>query len=203
MAEPADVIGTAERVSFEDFAAASGARLFAAALAQCGQDQAEAGELLAGALTRARRRWARISRSADPEARVRQMLTGRPAARRRLAASRGREESGRSPGTATPAAGPPPAGLMMAVAHRHRRYQRRLRAGCVAGVAVLALALALALLAHRLSGRAANPASTPGRVASCVDAPTHEAQMLCVRYAGPVAPPAAVTGRRRGRSVHG
>jgi hypothetical protein len=183
VAEPFDVIGTAEATSFDDFVAASSARLFAAALLLSEQRQAIAEELLAGVLARACRRWGRISRSADPEARVGQMLVD-SAGRRQP----GARELRRTLGGAIAAAESPPAGLMQAVRRRHRRYQRRLGAGCVLGAAVLALALSLvARGSHESLTRRAAPAhATPGRLVSCVEAwSNHEARTLCARYAGP------------------
>ena len=194
VAEPLDVIGTAERVSFDDFVAASSARLFAVALRQCEHRPAAAEELLRYALARACRHWARISRSADPEARVRQMLVDSSSRGRRPQASGGRAE-------VADAAGAPPAGLMAAVRHQHRRYQRRLRAGCVLAAVVVALAVSVvalgSLVAHgpraRLGKAAASGHPSPGKIVSCVDAwHTHEARIICARFAGPPVAPRVV-----------
>jgi RNA polymerase sigma-70 factor (sigma-E family) len=60
--------------SFEEFVAASSARLFTLAVLLCGQNRSEAEDLLQGVLERAYRRWAGICRAGDPERYVRQML---------------------------------------------------------------------------------------------------------------------------------
>jgi RNA polymerase sigma-70 factor (sigma-E family) len=72
-AEPPDVIGFDDR-SFEDFVAGSSARLFTTAKLLTGGHRAEAEDLLQVAYERAYRHWARISRRADPERYVRQIL---------------------------------------------------------------------------------------------------------------------------------
>ena len=72
-AEPPDVIGFDDR-SFEDFVAGSSARLFTTAKLLTGGHRAEAEDLLQGAYERAYRHWGRISRRADPERYVRQIL---------------------------------------------------------------------------------------------------------------------------------
>ena len=68
-----DVIGAGDS-SFEDFVAGSSARLFTMARLLTGGNRAEAEDLLQGAYERAYRRWGRISRRADPERYVRQIL---------------------------------------------------------------------------------------------------------------------------------
>jgi RNA polymerase sigma-70 factor (sigma-E family) len=72
-AEPPDVIGFDDS-SFEDFVAGSSARLFTTAKLLTGGHRAEAEDLLQGAYERAYRHWGRISRRADPERYVRQIL---------------------------------------------------------------------------------------------------------------------------------
>ncbi|MGI8447305.1 MAG: SigE family RNA polymerase sigma factor [Streptosporangiaceae bacterium] len=71
--EPPDVIGNDDS-SFEDFVAGSSARLFTVARLLTGGNRAEAEDLLQGAYERAYRRWGRITRRADPERYVRQIL---------------------------------------------------------------------------------------------------------------------------------
>lgn len=71
--EPPDVIGHDDS-SFEDFVAGSSARLFTMARLLTGGNRAEAEDLLQGAYERAYRRWGRITRRADPERYVRQIL---------------------------------------------------------------------------------------------------------------------------------
>jgi RNA polymerase sigma-70 factor (sigma-E family) len=71
--EPPDVIGNDDS-SFEDFVAGSSARLFTMARLLTGGNRAEAEDLLQGAYERAYRRWGRITRRADPERYVRQIL---------------------------------------------------------------------------------------------------------------------------------
>jgi len=71
--ERPDVIGDDDS-SFEDFVAGSSARLFTMARLLTGGHRAEAEDLLQGAYERAYRRWGRISRRADPERYVRQIL---------------------------------------------------------------------------------------------------------------------------------
>ena len=68
-----DVIGAGDS-SFEDFVAGSSARLFTMARLLTGGSRTEAEDLLQGAYERAYRRWGRISRRADPERHVRQIL---------------------------------------------------------------------------------------------------------------------------------
>ena len=68
-----DIIGAGDS-SFEDFVGGSSARLFTMARLLTGGNRAEAEDLLQGAYERAYRRWARISRRADPERYVRQIL---------------------------------------------------------------------------------------------------------------------------------
>ena len=70
---PPDVIGV-DDTSFDDFVAGSSARLFTMARLLTGGHRAEAEDLLQGAYERAYRRWGRISRRADPERYVRQIL---------------------------------------------------------------------------------------------------------------------------------
>lgn len=70
---PPDVIGNDDS-SFEDFVAGSSARLFTVARLLTGGNRAEAEDLLQGAYERAYRRWGRITRRADPERYVRQIL---------------------------------------------------------------------------------------------------------------------------------
>jgi RNA polymerase sigma-70 factor (sigma-E family) len=70
---PPDVIGVDDS-SFDDFVAGSSARLFTMARLLTGGHRAEAEDLLQGAYERAYRRWGRISRRADPERYVRQIL---------------------------------------------------------------------------------------------------------------------------------
>ena len=72
-AEPPDVIGVDDS-SFEDFVNGSSARLFTMARLLTGGNRAEAEDLLQGAYERAYRRWGHISRRADPERYVRQIL---------------------------------------------------------------------------------------------------------------------------------
>jgi RNA polymerase sigma-70 factor (sigma-E family) len=72
-AEPPDIIGV-EDASFDDFVAASSARLFTMARLLTSGHRAEAEDLLQGAYERAYRHWGRISRRGDPERYVRQML---------------------------------------------------------------------------------------------------------------------------------
>ena len=72
-AGPSDVIGLGDS-SFEDFVAGSSARLFTTARLLTGGNRAEAEDLLQGAYERAYRHWGRISRRADPERYVRQIL---------------------------------------------------------------------------------------------------------------------------------
>jgi RNA polymerase sigma-70 factor (sigma-E family) len=71
--EPPDIIGHDDS-SFEDFVAGSSARLFTMARLLTGGNRAEAEDLLQGAYERAYRRWGRITRRADPERYVRQIL---------------------------------------------------------------------------------------------------------------------------------
>ncbi len=66
--------GAAVDLPFEDLVAASPGRLFTLALLICGQDRAEAEDLLQGVLERAYRRWPRICRDGDPARYVRKML---------------------------------------------------------------------------------------------------------------------------------
>ena len=68
-----DVIGVDDS-SFDDFVTGSSARLFTTARLLTGGHRAEAEDLLQGAYERAYRRWGRISRRADPERYVRQIL---------------------------------------------------------------------------------------------------------------------------------
>ena len=70
---PPDVIGVDDS-SFDDFVVGSSARLFTTARLLTGGHRAEAEDLLQGAYERAYRRWGRISRRADPERYVRQIL---------------------------------------------------------------------------------------------------------------------------------
>jgi RNA polymerase sigma-70 factor (sigma-E family) len=105
-AEPPDVVGL-DATSFEEFVAGSSARLFTMARLLTGGHRAEAEDLLQGAYERAYRRWGRISRRADPERYVRQILVNASADRwRRL--RRHPETSllvtGADPGTADTAA---------------------------------------------------------------------------------------------------
>lgn len=72
-AEPPDIIGL-DDTSFEEFVVGSSARLFTMARLLTGGHRAEAEDLLQGAFERAYRRWGRISRRADPERYVRQIL---------------------------------------------------------------------------------------------------------------------------------
>jgi len=72
-AGPADIIGD-EDASFEEFVAGSAARLFTMARLLTGGHRAEAEDLLQGAYERTYRRWRRVSRQADPERYVRQVL---------------------------------------------------------------------------------------------------------------------------------
>ena len=72
-AEPPGVVGL-DATSFEEFVAGSSARLFTMARLLTGGHRAEAEDLLQGAYERAYRRWGRISRRADPERYVRQIL---------------------------------------------------------------------------------------------------------------------------------
>jgi RNA polymerase sigma-70 factor (sigma-E family) len=71
--EPPDIVGW-DDTSFEEFVAGSSARLFTMARLLTGGQRAEAEDLLQGAFERAYRRWGRISRRADPERYVRQIL---------------------------------------------------------------------------------------------------------------------------------
>jgi RNA polymerase sigma-70 factor (sigma-E family) len=71
--DPPDIIGHDDS-SFEDFVAGSSARLFTMARLLTGGNRAEAEDLLQGAYERAYRRWGRITRRADPERYVRQIL---------------------------------------------------------------------------------------------------------------------------------
>ncbi len=71
--EPPEIIGW-DDASFEEFVAGSSARLFTMARLLTGGHRAEAEDLLQGAFERAYRRWGRISRRADPEPYVRQIL---------------------------------------------------------------------------------------------------------------------------------
>jgi RNA polymerase sigma-70 factor (sigma-E family) len=68
------IIGGVAITPFEDFVAASSARLFTMALLLCGQHRAEAEDLLQIVLERSYRRWTRICRNGDPEPYVRAML---------------------------------------------------------------------------------------------------------------------------------
>ena len=72
-AGPPGIIGLDE-ASFEEFVAGSSGRLFTMARLLTGGHRAEAEDLLQGAFERAYRRWGRISRRADPERYVRQIL---------------------------------------------------------------------------------------------------------------------------------
>jgi RNA polymerase sigma-70 factor (sigma-E family) len=72
-AEPPDIIGL-DDTSFEEFVAGSSARLFTMARLLTGGHRAEAEDLLQGAFERAYRRWGQVSRRADPERYVRQIL---------------------------------------------------------------------------------------------------------------------------------
>jgi len=72
-AGPPDVIGF-DDTSFAEFVAGSSARLFTMARLLTGGHRAEAEDLLQGAFERAYRHWGRISRRADPERYVRQIL---------------------------------------------------------------------------------------------------------------------------------
>jgi RNA polymerase sigma-70 factor (sigma-E family) len=71
--ESPDIIGW-DDTSFEEFVVGSSARLFTMARLLTGGHRAEAEDLLQGAFERAYRRWGRISRRADPERYVRQIL---------------------------------------------------------------------------------------------------------------------------------
>jgi len=68
-----EIIGL-DDTSFEEFVTGSSARLFTMARLLTGGHRAEAEDLLQGAFERAYRRWGRISRQADPERYVRQIL---------------------------------------------------------------------------------------------------------------------------------
>jgi DNA-directed RNA polymerase specialized sigma24 family protein len=137
--EPPDVIGNDDS-SFEDFVAGSSARLFTMARLLTGGNRAEAEDLLEGAYERAYRRWGRITRRADPERYVRQILVNASVDRwRRI---RRHPEiplavRGADPRTADTAAtaGPAPAGLLDGIHRRHRRHNRRIAAACAAVVA--------------------------------------------------------------------
>ena len=72
--EPSDDVIGVDDPSFEDFVAGSSARLFTMARLLSSGNRAEAEDLLQGAYERAYRRWGRISRRADPERYVRQIL---------------------------------------------------------------------------------------------------------------------------------
>ena len=79
MSEPGqpDVIGVeapAADTSFEEFVAATSARLFTMARLLTGADRAAAEDLLQGAFERAYRHWRRICRRDDPERYVRRIL---------------------------------------------------------------------------------------------------------------------------------
>ncbi len=78
MSEPGqpDVIGTEDpaECGFEDFVAATSARLFTMARLLAAGDRAEAEDLLQSAFERAYRHWARICRRDDPERYVRRIL---------------------------------------------------------------------------------------------------------------------------------
>jgi RNA polymerase sigma-70 factor (sigma-E family) len=100
-AEPPDVIGFDDS-SFEDFVAGSSGRLFTMARLLTGGHRAEAEDLLQGAYERTYRHWGRISRRADPERYVRQILVNASVDRwRRL---RRRPEAPLSVTSADPAA---------------------------------------------------------------------------------------------------
>lgn len=137
---PPDVIGVDDS-SFDDFVAGSSARLFTTARLLTGGHRAEAEDLLQGAYERAYRRWGRISRRADPERYVRQILVNASIDRwRRL---RRHPEiplaaSGADPGAAGTAAStePAPAGLLDGIHRRHQRHVRRTVTACVAAAAV-------------------------------------------------------------------
>src|SRR5258708_9813983 len=96
---PPDIIG-GEDTSFEEFVAGSSARLFTMARLLTGGHRAEAEDLLQGAFERAYRRWGRISRRADPERYVRQILVNASIYPRR---GLPRHPEARPAGTAPPA----------------------------------------------------------------------------------------------------
>ena len=142
--EPADVIGTeGPRASFEDFVEDAADRLLAAAELLTGP--AEAQDLLAGVLERARRRWWWIARPGrDPERQVLRMLA-RASGRRDLPApdELARAAGAKAGGPPEPSVGPesdwPASVLLATVAERRARHARRRAVACgVAGVVVLA-----------------------------------------------------------------
>ena len=137
---PPDVIGVDDS-SFDDFVEGSSARLFTTARLLTGGHRAEAEDLLQGAYERAYRRWGRISRRADPERYVRQILVNASTDRwRRLRRHPGTPlaATGADPGAADTAAAaePAPAGLLDGIHRRHQRHLRRVATACVAVVAV-------------------------------------------------------------------
>jgi hypothetical protein len=164
-----DVIGVDDS-SFDDFVAGSSARLFTTARLLTGGHRAEAEDLLQGAYERAYRRWGRISRQADPERYVRQILINASSDQwRRL---RRHPEiplatSGADPGGAdtVAAAGPAPARLLDGIHRRHRRHVRRVVTACVA---VLAIGAAGALVTRGIlaAGPAGRGAAGPGPAAT-------------------------------------
>jgi Sigma-70 region 2 len=177
---PPDVIGVDDS-SFDDFVAGSSARLFTTARVLTGGHRAEAEDLLQGAYERAYRRWGRISRRADPERYVCQILVNASIDRRRrlrrhpeipLTASRAASGAADTAAVAEPA----PAGLLDGVHRRHRRHVRRVATACVA---VAAVVIAGTLVTHGIlatgpagggSGgtgpAAASPAASPAAVPS-------------------------------------
>ena len=177
---PPDIIGVDDS-SFDDFVAGSSARLFTTARLLTGGHRAEAEDLLQGAYERAYRRWGRISRRADPERYVRQILVNASIDRWRwlrrhpeipLAAS----GAGLGAADTAAAAEPAPAGLLDGIHRRHRRHVRRVAAACVAvlAVGVAGTLVTRGILAGTPAGRgpastgpaAAGPAVSPAAVPS-------------------------------------
>ena len=177
-----DVIGVDDS-SFDDFVAGSSARLFTTARLLTGGRRAEAEDLLEGAYERAYRRWGRISRRADPERYVRQVLVNASSGRWRrlrrhpetpLTAS----QTGPGAMDTAAAAEPAPAGLLDGIHRRHRRHVRRVATACVTVVAVgvAGTAVTRGILAAGPAGRsgggggsgpvAASPSVSPAAVPS-------------------------------------
>ncbi len=95
-------VSAAADPSFEDFVAASSARLFTLAMLLCGRHRAEAEDLLQGVLERAYRRWPRICRGGDPERYVRAMLVNASVDRWRRLRRRPEVLAGPDPDAAVP-----------------------------------------------------------------------------------------------------
>jgi hypothetical protein len=159
---PPDVIGVDDS-TFDDFVEGSSARLFTTARLLARGHRAEAEDLLQEAYERAYRRWGRISRRADPERYVRQILVNASTGRWRRFRRHPKTPltvSQTDPGAAATAAAaePAPAGLLDGIHRRHRRHVRRVATACVA---VLAAGIAGTVVMRGIL--AAGPAGPAGR----------------------------------------